>query len=112
MNYWIVLFVAILGEVIGTTALKVSDGFSQFVPSLVVVLGYGVSFYCLALALRSIPLAIAYAVWSGVGVVAVSLVGWRLFEQKLNLWSIVGMALVVIGIVILNLSSRNIGQNL
>ena len=112
MNYWIVLFVAILGEVIGTTALKVSDGFSQFVPSLVVVLGYGISFYCLALALRSIPLAIAYAVWSGVGVVAVSLVGWRLFEQKLNLWSIVGMALVVIGIVILNLSSRNIGQNL
>ena len=112
MNDWIVLLIAILGEVIGTTALKVSDGFSQFVPSLVVVLGYGVSFYCLALALRSIPLAIAYAVWSGVGVVAVSLVGWRLFEQKLNLWSIVGMALVVIGIVILNLSSRNIGQNL
>ena len=82
---WLYLAIAILSEVIGTTALKSSNGFTKVVPSILVAIGYGCSFYFLSLTLRSIPVGIAYAVWSGVGVVLISILGWWLFGQKLDL---------------------------
>ena len=106
MNTWVILIVAIFGEVVATTSLKLSEGFTKLVPSVVVVIGYGIAFYCLSLTLKSIPLGIAYAVWSGLGIVTVSILGWLLFGQKLDFWAILGMLLIVSGVVVLNLLSK------
>lgn len=102
---WLYLFFAITGEIIGTTALKASDGFTRLTPSLVVIVGYGVGFYFLALVLRSIPLGITYAIWSGVGVAAVTLIGWWLYGQRLDWAALVGIGLIVAGVLVLNLWS-------
>lgn len=102
---WLYLFFAITGEIIGTTALKASDGFTRLAPSLVVIVGYGVGFYFLALVLRSIPLGITYAIWSGVGVAAVTLIGWWLYGQRLDWAALVGIGLIVAGVLVLNLWS-------
>lgn len=106
MNTWIILIVAVLGEVVATTSLKLSEGFTKLVPSVVVVIGYAIAFYCLSLTLKSIPLGIAYAVWSGLGIVTVSILGWLIFGQKLDFWAILGMLLIVGGVVVLNLLSK------
>lgn len=106
MNAWIVLLIAIAGEVIATTSLKLSEGFTKLVPSVVVVVGYAIAFYCLSLTLKSIPLSIAYAVWSGLGIVTVSVLGWFLFGQKLDIWAVVGMLLIISGVVVLNVLSK------
>lgn len=106
MNTWIILIVAVFGEVVATTSLKLSEGFTKLLPSVVVVIGYGIAFYCLSLTLKSIPLGIAYAVWSGLGIVTVSILGWLLFGQKLDFWAILGMLLIVSGVVVLNLLSK------
>lgn len=108
MKGWLLLSVAIVAEVIATSALKASDGFSRLGPSLVVVAGYGVAFYCLALTLRSIPVGIAYAVWSGVGIVLISVIAWFAFGQKLDVPAIVGIALIVAGVLVLNLFSKSV----
>ena len=84
---WLFLLVAIVCEVIATSALKSSEGFSRLWPSVVVVIGYGIAFYCLALTLRVIPMGVVYAIWSGIGIVLITLVGWFLFDQKLDLLS-------------------------
>lgn len=99
---WIYLSIAIVCEVIATSALKASDGFTRLGPSVVVVIGYVVSFYCLSLTLRSIPVGIVYAIWSGVGIVLISTVGWLLFDQSLSPVALLGMAFITIGVVILN----------
>ena len=106
MSTWIILIVAVFGEVVATTSLKLSEGFTKLVPSVVVVIGYAIAFYCLSLTLKSIPLGIAYAVWSGLGIVTVSILGWLLFGQKLDFWAILGMLLIVSGVVVLNLLSK------
>ena len=106
MNKWLLLGIAILAEVIATTALRASDGFTRTVPAVVVCVGYAVSFYFLALALRSIPIGVAYAIWSGLGVVIIATLGWLLFGQKLDAGAIIGMALIVAGVVTMNLFSR------
>ena len=106
MKSWLFLAVAILGEVIATSALKSSDGFTRPVPSLVVVVGYGLAFYFLSLALRAIPVAIAYAVWAGLGIVLVAAIAWLFHGQKLDLWALRGIALIVSGVAVLNLLSR------
>lgn len=102
----IYLAVAILSEVVGTSALKASDGFSKPLPSIVVVVGYGVSFLLLSLALRSIPVAVAYAIWSGVGQALIALVAWFAFRQTLNAGEIAGMGLIICGVVLLSLFSQ------
>jgi small multidrug resistance pump len=102
---WLYLVIAILGEVIGTTALKASDGFTRLGPSLLVVLGYGIAFYLLAQVLRSIPLGITYAIWSGVGVAAVTVIGWVMYGQRLDLPALLGIGLIVAGVVVLNIWS-------
>jgi len=105
---WLFLYAAIVAEVIGTSALKASEGFTRLWPSLVVVVGYGVSFYMLALTLRAIPIGIAYAVWSGVGIVLISVVAWLLFGQKLDVPAILGIALIVSGVIVLHLFSESV----
>ena len=107
MNNWIFLFIAVLGEVVATTSLKLSEGFTQVVPSIIVVIGYAVAFYALSLTLKAIPLGIAYAVWSGLGIVLVSIIGWFVFAPKLDAWAIIGMSLIVCGVVVLNVLSKS-----
>ena len=106
MQQWIYLGIAIVSEVIGTSALNASAGFSRLWPSLIVVAGYAVAFYCLSLALKSIPVGIAYAIWSGVGVALIALVGWAIFGQALDAPAVIGIALIVAGVVVLNVFSR------
>ena len=105
---WLYLVIAILSEVIATSALKSADGFSRLGPSLLVVIGYASAFYFLSLTLRSIPLGIAYAIWSGVGVALVSIIGWIIYHQTLNAAALTGIALIIAGVVILSLSSTNV----
>ena len=102
---WLYLAIAIVCEVIATSALKASDGFTRLLPSVVVVLGYVVAFYCLSLTLRSIEVGIVYAIWSGVGIVLISLVGWLLFGQTLSWAAMLGMAFITVGVIILNLAA-------
>ncbi|MGE0350902.1 MAG: multidrug efflux SMR transporter [Hydrogenophaga sp.] len=101
------LGLAIVAEVIGTTALKASENFTRLGPSLVVVLGYGVAFYCLSLVLRSIPVGVAYAIWSGLGIVLITLVAYLVYDQRIDLAGLIGMGLIVAGVVVLNLFSKS-----
>ena len=110
MKNWIFLSAAIVTEVIATSALKASEGFTKFWPSTIVVAGYAVAFYFLALTLRTIPVGIAYAVWSGVGIVLISAIGWLWYGQKLDLPAIIGIALIVAGVVVLNLFSKSVAH--
>ena len=107
---WLILFVAIVSEVIATSALKSSEGFSRFWPSVVVVVGYGIAFYCLALTLRVIPMGVVYAIWSGVGIVLITLVGWLVFSQKLDLPALLGIVLIAAGVVVMNVFSTSLGH--
>ncbi len=100
------LGIAIIAEVIATSALNASAGFSRVWPALVTVAGYCIAFYCLSLTLRTIPVGVAYAVWSGVGVVLIALIGVFWFKQSLDLAAVLGMALIVAGVLVLNLFSK------
>ena len=101
MKNWLILFIAILSETIATTALKASEGFTVLLPSILVVIGYCLSFYFLSLTLRTIPVGIAYAVWSGVGVALVTLFGVLVYNQKLDFSALVGISLIMLGVVVL-----------
>lgn len=103
-NPWVLLAIAILTEVIATASLKASDGFTRLIPSVVVVIGYGVSFYALALTMRSLPVGVIYAIWSGLGIVLVTLIGWFVFKQQLSMPTLLGIGLIIMGVVIMNLS--------
>lgn len=107
MKSWAVLTVAIIAEVIATSAMKSSDGFSRLLPSVVTVAGYAVAFYFLSLALRTIPVGVAYALWSGIGIVLIALIGWLLFGQRIDGWGVVGMGLIIAGVIVLNFLSRS-----
>ena len=106
MKNWIFLCVAIIAEVIATSALKSSEGFSKPIASVIVVLGFIIAFYCLSLTLKTIPVGIAYAIWSGVGIVLVTIIAWIVFGQKLDVWGIIGIALIMSGVLVLNLLSK------
>jgi small multidrug resistance pump len=106
MKYWLLLFAAILSEVAATTALKLSEGFTRLWPSLVVVAGYGAAFYLLSFTLKAIPVGVAYAVWSGVGIVAITTIGWLWFGQSLDKPAICGIALILAGVLVLNVFSK------
>lgn len=106
MKNWLFLGVAIVAEVLATSSLNASAGFSRLWPSVLVVLGYLVAFYFLALALESIPVGIAYAIWAGLGIVLISLAGWVFFGQKLDLASVLGMILIIAGVMVINLFSK------
>jgi small multidrug resistance pump len=106
MKTAIIFFFAVLSEVTATTALKFSEGFTRLVPSIVVVVGYGLSFYLLSLSLKVIPIGVAYALWSGIGIVLTVLAGLILWREPLDWARITGIILIIGGILIINLFSK------
>ena len=105
---WVYLLLAIVSEVVATSALKSSESFSRLWPSVITVMGYAVAFYLLSLTLREMPVGIAYAMWSGVGIVLISLTAVVLFGQKLDLAAVIGMGLIVAGVVVINVCSKSV----
>lgn len=110
MKNGIFLAIAIVSETVATSALKSSEGFSRLWPSLLVVAGYCAAFYFLSLTLRTIPVGVAYAIWSGVGVVLIALAGWLIHGQRLDAPALIGMALIVAGVVVMNVFSTTGGH--
>lgn len=110
MNAWLQLLLAIVAEVAATSALKASDGFTRLWPAVIVVVGYSVSFYCLSLVLKTIPVGITYAVWSGLGIVLITLAAWWLYGQTIDTAGLVGMGLILAGVVVLNVFSTSGGH--
>jgi small multidrug resistance pump len=106
MKTHLILLLAILAEVIATSALKASENFTRPIPSLLVVAGYGVAFSCLAFTLKTLPIGVAYAIWSGVGTALVAVVGWLYYRQSLDLPAILGLTLIIAGTLVLNLFSK------
>ncbi|MEP4548485.1 MAG: SMR family transporter [Saccharospirillum sp.] len=106
MQNWVFLSIAIVAEVIATSALKSSEGFSRLWPSLIVVAGYLLAFYFLSLTLRTIPVGIAYAIWAGLGIVLIAVSSWLLYGQKLDFPAILGMGLIIAGVVTINVFSK------
>lgn len=104
---WLYLSIAIVAEVIATSTLKTTESFTRLGPSLIVVAGYVTAFYFLTLTLKTIPVGVAYAVWSGVGIVLVALVAWLWHKQTLDLPAIIGMTLIISGVLVMNLFSKS-----
>jgi small multidrug resistance pump len=102
---YILLAIAILAEVLATTALKLTDGFSRPLWVALTVVGYAIAFYCLSLALKSIPTGIAYAIWSGVGIILISLFAWLARGERLDMPAVIGMSFIITGVVLMNLFS-------
>jgi small multidrug resistance pump len=104
---YLYLAIAIVAEVAATSALKASEGFTRLGPTLLVAAGYGVAFYCLSLVLRTVPVGIAYAIWAGAGIVLIALIGALVLRQPLDAPAVVGIALIVAGVVVIQLFSKS-----
>ncbi|MCP1250011.1 MULTISPECIES: SMR family transporter [Gluconobacter] len=109
MSY-LYLGIAIIAEIIATSLLKASEGFTRFVPTIILGVGYLVAFYCLSMALKEIPTGIAYAIWSGVGIVLVAVIAWIFQGQRLDLPAMIGMGLIIAGVLVMNLFSTTAGH--
>lgn len=107
---YVFLLIAIVAEVIGTTFLKLSDGFTKPMPAAVTAVSYGVSFYFLSLTLRTLPTGIAYAIWSGVGVVLITAVAWAFLGQKLDVAALCGILMIIGGVIVINMFSNAAGH--
>ena len=107
---YLYLAIAIIAEVAATSALKASSEFTRLLPSLIVVIGYGVAFYFMTLVLRTIPIGITYAVWSGVGIVLVAVIGAFLYKQVPDIPAIIGMGLIIAGVVVIHVFSKTVGH--
>ena len=107
---YIWLLVAIVCEVIATSCLKLSEGFTRIVPSAITALGYAISFYCLSQTLRSLNMGVVYAMWSGVGIVLISVVGWLWMDQRLDGWALLGLGMIVAGVLVINLMSKTVAH--
>ena len=107
MNNWVYLGLGIFSEVVATASLKSTEGFTRFVPSIVVLIGYCSAFYFLSLTLDTIPIGVAYAVWSGVGVATITVVSYVLYGQKIDTTGIIGIGLIIAGVVVLRLFSES-----
>ena len=110
MNHWLAISIAIIAEVIATTSLKASKEFTLLLPSIVVVLGYGVAFYFMTISLRVLPVGIMYAIWSGTGIVLVSLLGWVVYKQTLDIPALLGLSLIIAGVVVINVFSTSVSH--
>ena len=110
MPHWLYLSIAILAEVVGTSFLKSAEGFTRIGPSLAVAVSYVIAFFFLGLALKTLPVGIAYAIWAGVGIALIALAGYAFFGQALDAPAIVGMALIVAGVVVINVFSKTTGN--
>ena len=106
MNPYLAMGIAIVAEVIATTALKSSDSFTRLIPSLVALLGYGTALYFLTLTMKFIPTGVTYAIWAGLGIVLISITSFFFHGQKIDLAGMLGMALIIAGVVVLNLFSK------
>ena len=106
MKTALIFFFAVLSEVIATTALKFSEGFTKLLPSLIVVVGYGISFYLLSLSLKVIPLGTAYAFWSGIGIVLTVIIGMVIWREQMDWTRGIGITLIIVGIAVINLFSK------
>ena len=104
------LGIAIVAEVIATTAMARSDGFTRLLPSLISLIGYGLAFYLLSLVTRTVPIGIVYAIWSGAGIVLVAATSWLMFGQKLDMPATIGIAMIVAGVLIINLLSKSVSH--
>ena len=107
---YVYLAFAILFETIGTTFLQASQQFSRLVPTVFVILFYAASFYLLSLVLKVMPVGVAYAVWSGLGIVFITAIGWLVFRQTLDLPAVIGIALIIAGVLVVNLFSKTVGH--
>jgi small multidrug resistance pump len=110
MNHWLALAIAIMAEVIGTTALKASSEFTRIVPSFIVVISYAVAFYFMSISLRVLPVGIMYAIWSGMGIVLISILGWLVYKQTLDMPAMIGLALIIAGVIVINVFSKSVGH--
>jgi len=108
--HYIYLFFAVIAETVGTSALQASQQFTRLVPSVVVVVAYAAAFYLLSLTLKTMPVGIMYAIWSGLGIVLIALIGFAVFGQKLDWPAIIGMAMILGGIVVIHLFSKTAGH--
>ncbi len=102
----LLLFIAIAFEIMATTSLKLSEGFTRWIPAVIMVVGYVISFYVFSLSIKEIPLGVAYAIWSGVGTVGTVIVGVLLWQEGLDFWRIIGIGMIVGGVLVLNLLSK------
>jgi len=107
---YLYLAIAIVSEVAATSALKASAEFTKLLPSLIVIVGYGVAFYFMTLVLRTIPLGITYAVWAGLGIVLVAITGALIYKQIPDIPALIGMSLIVVGVVVIHLFSKTVGH--
>jgi small multidrug resistance pump len=105
MPVYLILALAVLFETIGTTALQASQQFTRAGPSVLVVLAYGISFYLLSITLRTMPVGVVYALWSGLGIILIATIGWVVFGQKLDLPALAGLAMIISGIAVIHLFS-------
>ncbi|MEO6118276.1 MAG: SMR family transporter [Methylotenera sp.] len=110
MNHWLAIAIAIVAEVTATTALKASNEFTRLGPSLIVVAGYGVAFYFMTISMRVLPVGIMYAIWSGLGIVLISIIGWLVYKQTLDVPAMIGMGLIIAGVVVINVFSKSVGH--
>ncbi len=108
MNPYLDLAIAILGETAATSALKASNSFTNPIPAAIVIAGYAVSFYALSLAVRTIPLGLAYALWCGIGIIVIIAAGYIFYKQPLDLMGALGIALIIAGVAIINLFSKTV----
>lgn len=107
MNAYVLLFVAIVSEVFGSSMLKATNGFKKLVPTLGVIIGYGAAFYALSLALKTLPLGMAYAIWAGLGTALTALVGILIFKENFNQKTLFGLVLIIGGVALLNLGGAH-----
>lgn len=110
MKQYLLLLLAIVAETIATSSLKMSEQFTKLVPSIITVIGYGAAFYCLSLVLKTVPVGIAYALWSGIGIILITLIGVFYFKQHLDLPAVIGLACIVVGVVIINVFSKSVSH--
>jgi small multidrug resistance pump len=110
MSHWLALAIAIIAEVIATTALKASNEFTRLLPSLVVVVGYGTAFYFMSISMRVLPIGVMYAIWSGMGIVLISVLGWLVYRQTLDMPAMIGLTFIIAGVIIINVFSKTVGH--
>lgn len=110
MNHWLAITIAIIFEVMATTALKASNEFTRLLPSVLVIVGYLTAFYFMTLSMRVLPVGIMYAIWSGIGIVLISILGWVFYRQALDMPAIIGMGLIIAGVIVINVFSKSIAH--
>lgn len=106
--HWLILIIAIVFEVIGTAALKSSEGVTRLIPSVIMIISYGAAIFMLSLVLKTIPMGIGYGLWSGVGIILITVVGWFFYQQQLDLAALIGIGFICVGVVIIQVFSKSV----